>query len=447
MTDAQTLPFYDVRDPAPQSLPREQLTAIQDERLRATVAYVYERSPYWRGKFDEVGVSPRDIAGVADLHRLPFTTRAELDADQAEHPPFGSYACSPRESWQGLYTTSGTSGRKLKRLVSHRDWRLMIDRFYRAPAPPPGEMFMLLGPVDGVLGATVGVEAMRERGAIPVLAGMWDTRTKVEAIAELRPGVIAGAASYIMHLAEVAREMGVDLAACGLRGVTSFGEPGVGIEATQAVISRSFGVSEIVDGYGLTEVWPMGGNCPHSPALHIPDDLVATECVDPETLEPLPEGETGEIVFTNLVGDTQPLIRYRSRDIGRLTFSTPCGCGATVTRIEAIEGRTDDMIWYRGVNFFPSAVENIVRRDSELSPEYRIVLDDGPKGMPVVTVQVESLEPGGGATGVRERVRTALRGGLGVNPEVEVLDVGTLPRLEQAKAKRVLDRRAAAGRS
>jgi phenylacetate-CoA ligase len=446
MTDAPTLPFYDVRDPASQTLPRAQLTAIQDERLRATVAYAYERSPYWRAKLDAAGAAPADIQGVSDIHRLPFTTRAELDSDQAEHPPFGSYACSPRESWQGLYTTSGTSGRKLKRLVSHRDWRLMIDRFYRAPAPPPGELFMLLGPVDGVLGATVGVEAMRERGAIPVLAGMWDTRTKVEAIAELRPGVIAGAASYIMHLAEVAREMGVDLAACGLRGVTSFGEPGVGIEATQAVISRSFGVNEIVDGYGLTEVWPMGGNCPHSGALHIPDDLVATECIDPDTLEPLGEGETGEIVFTNLVGDTQPLIRYRSRDIGRLTFSTPCGCGATVTRIEAIEGRTDDMIWYRGVNFFPSAVENIVRRDGALSPEYRIVLDDGPRGMPVVTIQVEALERGEGDGGLRDRVRTALRGGLGVNPEVEVLDAGTLPRLEQAKAKRVLDRRAAAGR-
>ena len=440
MTD--TLPIYDVRDAALSSLPREQLTAIQDERLRAMVAYVHERSPYWRRKLEAAGVQPGEIRSVADLPRLPFTTRADLDAEQAAHPPFGEYTASPRESWQGLYTTSGTSGRKLKRVVSRRDWRLMIERFYRTPSPPPGEMFMLLGPIDGVLGATVGVEAARERGAIPVLAGMWDTRTKVEAIAELRPGVIAGAASYIMHLAEVAREMGIDLSACGLRGVTSFGEPGVGIEATQAVIASSFGVSEIIDGYGLTEVWPLGGNCPHSPALHIPDDLVAVECIDPDTLEPLAEGETGEIVFTNLVGDTQPLLRYRSRDIGRLSFSEPCACGSTVTRIAAIEGRTDDMIWYRGVNFFPSAVENIVRRDGALSPEYRIVLDDGPRGMPVVTVQVEALAEPQQPAAMHERVRNALRGGLGVNPEVEILTLGTLPRLEQAKAKRVLDRRA-----
>ena len=237
--------------------------------------------------------------------------------------------------------------------------------------------------------------------------------------------------------------MGVDLASCGLRGVTSFGEPGAGVEATQQVIARSFGVEEIIDGYGLTEVWPLGGNCPHSPALHIPDDLVAIECVDPDTLAPLAEGETGEIVFTTLVGDTQPLLRYRSRDIGRLSFSSPCACGHTVTRIERIEGRTDDMIWYRGVNFFPSAVENIVRRDSDLSPEYRIVLDDGPRGLPVVTVQVEALGASEQPELLRQRVRSALRGGLGVNPEVELLALGSLPRLEQAKAKRVLDRRTA----
>jgi phenylacetate-CoA ligase len=123
-----------------------------------------------------------------------------------------------------------------------------------------------------------------------------------------------------------------------------------------------------------------------------------------------------------------------------LIVSTPCECGRTVTRIERIEGRTDDMIWYRGANFFPSAVENIVRRHEELSPEYRIVLDEGERGLPVVTIQVETLG-GPEPEGLRERVRTALRGGLGVNPQVEVLPAGSLPRAEQTKAKRVLDRR------
>jgi phenylacetate-CoA ligase len=140
------LPDYQTGDPALSTMPREQLVALQEERLRAMVAYVHETSPFWQRKLAEAGVAPGDINSIADLPRLPLTTRAELDAEQAAHPPFGDYTCSPREQWMGLFTTSGTSGRKLKRVVSRRDWRLMIDRFYRMPAPPPGEMFMLLGP-------------------------------------------------------------------------------------------------------------------------------------------------------------------------------------------------------------------------------------------------------------------------------------------------------------
>jgi phenylacetate-CoA ligase len=438
---APALPDYHVGDPALNSLPRDELLALQDERLRAMVAYVHATSGFWRRKLDEAGVAPDDVRGVADLPRLPFTTRAELDAEQAAHPPFGDYTCSPRETWRGIYTTSGTSGRKLKRVVSHRDWELMIGRFRRMPPTQPGEIFMLLGPVDGLLGPSVGVEAWRMRGSIPVLAGLWDTRTKVRMIQELRPAVIAGAASYLVHLSEVAAEMGVDLSEGGLRGVTSFGEPGAAVEATHEALGRRFGVEQIVDGYGLTEVWPLGGSCPLSPTLHVAEDIVAVECVDPDTGEPLPEGETGEIVFTNLIGDTQPLLRYRSRDVGRLIVDTPCECGATVTRIARIEGRADDMIWYRGTNFFPSAVEEIVRRQEGLTPEYRIVLDEGASGLATVTVQVEAASDAG-PDGLRDRVRAALREGLGIDPEVEVLERGALPREEQAKTKRVLDRRA-----
>jgi phenylacetate-CoA ligase len=434
-----TLPDYDVGDPALDRLPRGELKRLQDERLRAMVPYVQARSGFWRRKLDEAGVRPQDVRGVADLQRLPFVTRGELDAEQAEHPPFGDYTCSPRETWMGVFTTSGTSGRKLKRVVSRRDWQLMLDRFKRMPPPPPGEIFMLLGPVDGLLGPAVGVEAWRMRGSIPVLAGLWDTRTKVRMIAELRPAVIAGAASYLVHLSEVAAEMGVDLSDCGLRGVTSFGEPGAAVEATRETLARRFGVDEIIDGYGLTEVWPLGGNCPLSPSLHIAEDVVAVECVDPDSGEPVPAGEPGEIVFTNLVGDTQPLLRYRTRDIGRLIVDTPCECGSTVTRIARIEGRADDMIWYRGANFFPSAVEEIVRRQEGLTPEYRIVLDESESGLANVTVQVEAIARP--SEQLHGQVRAALREGLGVNPEVELLEAGALPRTEHAKTKRVLDER------
>ncbi len=258
-------------------------------------------SRYLRGETaDEIANDHDDIprshiyAALAYYFADREAMDAELDAEQAEHPPFGDYTCSPRETWMGVFTTSGTTGRKLMRVVSHRDWKLMLGRFRRMPLPPPGEVFMLLGPVDGLLGPTVGIEAWRMLGSIPVLAGLWDTRTKVRMIQELRPAVVAGAASYLIHLSEVAAEMGVDLSDCGLRGVTSFGEPGAAVEATHATIERRYGVEQIVDGYGLTEVWPMGGNCALSRTLHIAEDIVAVECVDPDTGEPLPEGETSE---------------------------------------------------------------------------------------------------------------------------------------------------------
>jgi phenylacetate-CoA ligase len=263
-------------------------------------------------------------------------------------------------------------------------------------------------------------------------------------IAELRPATLAGVASYMVHITEVAAELGIDLADCGVKSLHSFGEPGAAVEATKTAMNERFGDPFIIDGYGLSEVWPLGGNCEASDALKIAEDFAAVECIDPDTGELVPEGEPGEIVFTNLIGDTQPLLRYRTRDIGRLIADTPCECGSTVTRIARIEGRADDMIWYRGANFFPSAVEEIVRRQEGLTPEYRIVLDEGASGLANVTVQVEAQagsrldEP----DGLRARVRAALREGLGINPEVEVLARGALPREEQAKTKRVLDRRA-----
>jgi phenylacetate-CoA ligase len=440
--ESRSLPDYRIADPALLSLPREELRRLQDERLRAMLHYVYERSPFWRGKLEGAGVAPDDIRGVDDLPALPFTTRAELNAEQAEHPPFGEYTCSPRDTWMGIFTTSGTTGRKLKRVVSRRDWRLMLDRFRRHPGPEPGDIYMLLGPSDGLLGPTIGLEANRQLGAIPVQAGMWDTRTKVRMIAELRPAVLAGVASYLIHLTEVAAELGVDLSRCGIKGLHSFGEPGAAVEATRSALLERFGDPDILDGYGLSEVWPLGGNCPFSTALKIAEDFTAVECVDPDTGEPLPEGESGEIVFTNLIGDTHPLLRYRSGDIGRLISSTRCECGSTFVRIERIEGRADDMLWYRGVNFFPSAVEEVVRRQPALSPEYRIVLDDGGGGgLARVAIQVETLEDVPEPGELRKRLRVDLRGGLGVAPEVEVLPQGSLPRGEGQKVKRVLDRR------
>jgi phenylacetate-CoA ligase len=198
------------------------------------------------------------------------------------------------------------------------------------------------------------------------------------------------------------------------------------------------------DGYGLTEMFPLGGGCRHSTSLHIASDFVITEIVDAETGRPVEPGEPGEVVYTNLIGDTQPLLRYRTRDIARLTTDGACACGFTGSRLrDAIEGRVDDMIWLRGVNVFPSAVEAVVRSFAELADEYEIVVE-GARAMPSLLVRAE-LKPGIASDawhGLEDRVREALSTAIRVSAGLEILAPGTLPRAEAGrKARRVVDKR------
>ena len=224
-----------------------------------------------------------------------------------------------------------------------------------------------------------------------------------------------------------------------IRTVGSVGEPGAALESTRERIRERWGEVTVQDGYGLTELFTLGTNCPYSPALHISGDVVLTEVVDPRTGEPVPEGEPGELVYTMLVGDTQPLLRYRSGDIGRLDPEPRCACGSSWPRIaRGIEGRADETIWYRGVNVYPAAIEQVVRAFRELSDNYRIVLR-GTFERPELVVQVEPAtdEP---PEGLRERLEARLREALGVRAAVEILRPGTLPPAEY-KVRRVSDER------
>lgn len=438
------LPVYEVPEAGFDTWERERIRRLQSERLRLMVRYVYAHSPFWRRKFDAIGLLPEEIRGVEDLHKIPLCTREELEADQHEHPPFGSYVCTPRWKWAKFFTTSGTTGTPLRRVFSRRDWEYVVERSVRAGWIRPGDVLMILGPVDAVIGPSLGSDVGEEVGALVVHAGLWNTRTKVEMIQHLKPTILSGTASYLVHLSEVAAEMGVDLRGCGIRTLSSVGEPGVAVDATRKLLADRFGVEQIVDGYGMTEIFGLGRNCAHSSSLHIFEDSVIVECIDPETGAPLPPGQLGELVFTNLISDTQPLLRYRTRDLGRLSDGAPCRCGSRLLRIEgAIEGRSDEMIWYRGVNFFPSAVEATVRRIPGLSPEYRIVIG-GEGALPTLTIQVESVEAAPSSYTVARLQREAseaLRGALKVRPEVEVLPRGSLPRSEGRKLRRVVDMR------
>jgi phenylacetate-CoA ligase len=437
------LPVYLVLDPKLARLPRTALEKLQASRLVTMARYLYEETPLWRRKFDVVGLGPADIRGLEDLRRIPFCTKEELQKDQAANPPFGSYTASHSSRWVKQATTSGTTGVPLQRILSARDWGYILDRFQRNPTAGPGDTVVMLGPVDGLMGPMAICEYLARVGALVVHAGLSDARSKVRLLQSVRPTMVSGTPSFLLHMLEVAGEMGVELRKLGIRSIAAAGEPGGAVPATRQRLTKGWGAS-LHDGYGLTELFPLGGSCALSPALHIASDLVITEIVHPESGEPVPPGQPGEAVYTNLVGDTQALLRYRSRDIARLATDEACACGFTGTRLaNSIEGRVDDMIWFRGVNVFPSAVEAVVRSFDELGDQYQIVVE-GDRTLPTMTIRVEMASTASTSIDVQHRVREALRGTLRVRPDVELLPPGALPRIDaHRKSRRVVDRRRA----
>jgi phenylacetate-CoA ligase len=436
-----TLPRYLVLDSRIERLPRGTLSAMQSDRLRTMARYVCDNTPFWRRKFDAAGVRPEDISGLEDLPRIPFCTKTELLEDQQRHPPFGSYVASHPTHWHKLFATSGTTGPPLLRVYSHNDWSKVLDRFQRSSPAEPGDRIMILGPTDGLLGPTAGAEGLARRGAMVILAGRYDTRGKIDLIRRVRPTVVLGAASYLLHMAEVAREMGVDLTACGVKVLMSVGEPGAAVAATRRRLEQGWAAA-VSDGFGLTEIFPLGGSCPQSAALHLPDDLVITEIVDPATGTPLPPEQPGEVVFTNLVGDTQPLLRFRTRDIARAAPPEPCACGFTGTRlVNSIEGRVDDMIWYKGLNVFPTAIEAVLRGFRETGNEFQIVVSGG-SADPSLTVKVEVKPDAAAGADLAARLRQAIKSAVGINVEIELTPDGSMPRADaKSKARRVVDLR------
>ena len=438
-----TLPDYRVFDAAVDRLDPEALHALQLERLKATVRYVYETTAFWRRKLDDRGVEPQDIRKLDDLRRLPFCTKTELLDDQTTHPPFGSYVGADRTRLVKLMMTSGTTGRPLRRVFSERDWGYVLDRMQRNSPVGPGDVSMMLGPVDGLLGPTAAAESAARAGALVVLAGLYDSKTKVRLIEQLRPAVVSGAASYLLHLVDVAREDAVDLRAAGVRTVISAGEPGAAVPATRQRLIAGWGAF-VRDGYGMTELFPLGGGCRHSTAFHIASDVVITEIIDPDSGEPVPAGQRGEVVYTNIVGDTQPLLRYRSGDVARLATDGPCACGFTGVRLrDGIEGRVDDMIWIRGMNVFPSAIEAVVRGFADLGDEYEIVLEEaGP--LPSIRIRAERKPdvPANAVATLEGQLRSAVTAAIRAAADVEILVYGTLQRSDgRRKRRRVVDKR------
>lgn len=436
------LPAYRILDWKMDFLPRDKLLALQGERLANMARYVYEHTPFWRAKFDAAGVSPADIRSVEDVRLIPFCTKKELQDDQKLHPPFGSYVATPPSHWARMTATSGTTGQPLKRVFSARDWSMMLDRFQRNPQVGPGDVIMIMGPTDGLIGPTLAAASAERCGAMVIYAGRYRTQQRLELLMEFKPATVSATASYLLHLAEIAAEQGIDLRKAGVRVLQSVGEPGAAVEATRNRLAEAWG-AQVIDGFGLTEIFPLGGSRPHSTDIHIASDMALVEVLDTETGLPVAPGETGELVVTNLVSDTQPLLRYRTNDLVRLAEGETAADGFSGTRLAGgILGRIDDMIWFRGANIYPSAIEEVVRSCPELGSEFQIVLT-GSGALPEMTVRVEPATPAmelgeSHAADLRSRLQSAIK----VNVVVEPVAYGTLDRVdERGKARRVVDLR------
>ncbi|MEU8245031.1 phenylacetate--CoA ligase PaaK [Nonomuraea sp. NPDC048916] len=413
---------------------RDELAALQLERLQWTLHHAYENVPLYRRKFDEHGVHPGDCKALDDLAGFPFTTKEDL----REGYPFGMFAV-PRERVARVHASSGTTGRPTVVGYTRGDldtWAGLMARSIRASGGRPGDIVHVAygyGLFTGGLGAHYGAERLGCT-VVPVSGGM--TPRQVRLIDDFRPGVIMVTPSYMLALLDEFEAQGLDPRACSLR-IGIFGaEPWT--EEMRREIEDRFDL-HAVDIYGLSEVMGPGvaNECVESKdGLHVWEDHFYPETVDPFTGAP---SDGGELVFTSLTKEAMPVVRYRTRDLSRLLPGT---ARPAFRRMEKVTGRADDMIILRGVNIFPTRIEELVLRTPGLSPHFQVHLTR-PGRLDVMTVKVEA-RPGVEGREIRDEAAASLRRSVkdhvGVSVDVEVVDPETLER-SVGKLKRVIDRR------
>ncbi|WEH26018.1 phenylacetate--CoA ligase PaaK [Streptomyces sp. AM 3-1-1] len=425
----------ELRDPA-EKLGREEIRALQLERLRATLDHAYANVPLYRRKFDEAGVRPEDLRTLEDIARFPYTTKADL----RETYPFGMFAV-PRERVRRLHASSGTTGRPT--VVGYTDsdlsnWAGLVARSLRAAGARPGDRVHVsygYGLFTGGLGAHYGVE---RAGCTVIPASGGQTARQVQLIQDFEPDLIMVTPSYMLTLLDEFERQGVDPRSTKLRAGVFGAEPWT--EEMRREIEDRMGI-HAVDIYGLSEVMGPGvaSECVETKdGLHIWEDQFLPEVVDPITDEVLPDGTSGELVFTSLTKEALPIIRYRTRDLTRLLPGT---ARPGMRRMEKVTGRCDDMIILRGVNLFPSQIEEILLRVPALAPHFQIHL--GRRGrMDHLTVRVEARQDSGpeAREAAAAVVLKQIKDTIGVSVGIEVVDPDTLER-SVGKIKRIMDER------
>ena len=420
---------------------REQIEQIQLERLKETVNRVYEKVAPYRKKMDDLGIKPEDIKSLKDLSKLPFVTKQDL----RDNYPFGLFAVE-KDKLVRIHASSGTTGKPTVVGYTQADletWTECVARIAcmgGATEKDVAQICFGYGMFTGALGLHYGLEKI---GATIVPSSTGNSEKQIMYMKDFGTTLLVATPSYALRLAEVAREMGVDPVKdlnvkIGLVGSELL------TEAMRDEMHKYWGKDMLVtSNYGMSELMGPGvsGECEYLDGMHINEDFFIPEIIDPQTGEVLPAGERGELVITCIKKEGLPLIRYRTKDITSLIYE-PCKCGRTFVRMENLSGRSDDMLKIRGVNVFPSQIEEVILGFEELGPHYEIVVErEGYNDM--LTVKVE-LNVETDSFGVLERlsnaVRAKLRTVLGLDAKVKLVSPNTLQRFE-GKAKRVKDLR------
>ena len=423
-----------------EKLPVDQLRQLQLERLQATVARVAERVPFYKEKFAAAKITPDSIQSLDDLQRLPLTTKADL----REHYPLGFLAV-PRDEVLRYHGSSGTTGKPTMVAYTRNDlvtWSNMCARFLIGGGLQPHHTVQIAfgyGLFTGGFGLHYGVERV---GAAIIPAASGNTKRQIMLMQDMQSDALVCTPSYALTIADVIKHEGIDPSTLSLKYAFFGGEGWT--EQMRASIENDLGVFAS-NNYGLSEVIGPGvsGECAARDGMHFQEDHFIVECLDPDTLEPVADGERGELVITAITKEAMPIIRYRTRDIATLN-SAPCVCGRTGKRMSRVLGRSDDMMIIRGVNVYPSQIEEALLRIEGATPHYEIELTR-PKTLDVVTVKIE-ITPNlfsdklSDMTILKERINSAVMQVTGVHMQIELMPPRSLKRFE-GKAARVTDLR------
>ncbi|MCP1200419.1 phenylacetate--CoA ligase PaaK [Notoacmeibacter sp. MSK16QG-6] len=415
---------------------RDEIAALQLKRLKWSLSHAYENVPHYKTAFDEAGIHPDDLNDLSDLAKFPFTTKADL----RDNYPFGMFAV-PREKVNRIHASSGTTGKPTVVGYTANDidmWAEVVARSLRASGTKPGDIVHVAygyGLFTGGLGAHYGAEKLGCT-VVPVSGGM--TNRQVTLIEDFRPTTILVTPSYMLNILEEYQKRGLDPRASSLE-VGIFGaEPWT--DAMRKQIEDAFDI-HAVDIYGLSEVIGPGvaNECVETKdGLHVWEDHFYPEIIDPETGKVLPDGDEGELVFTSLTKEAFPIIRYRTRDLTRLLPGT----ARSMRRMEKVTGRSDDMIILRGVNVFPTQIEEQLLTVAGLAPHFQIELTNDGR-MDALTVLAEIDRPGSSddeRTALGNALRSRIKNVIGISCSVRVADTGGVVRSE-GKAARLVDRR------